>query len=108
MIKPSDYFAVTGMHDGILHPRRASIVRHPPDGPGTHTNRYPDRPRPGVALAGVWREFPVLLHDVATTAMLAWFDLEACAIRIETCDTPQHGRIIVKARVRTGETCHDD
>lgn len=54
--------------------------------------------RPGVALAGMWRDFPVPLHDVAATAMLAWpdlFDFEPCTIRVETRDTPQHGRTII-------------
>ncbi|MDE0418799.1 MAG: nucleoside hydrolase [bacterium] len=53
--------------------------------------------QPGMALASMWREFPVPLHDVAATSMLAWpdlFDFEPCTIRVETRDTPQHGRTI--------------
>ncbi len=54
--------------------------------------------QPGMALAGMWREFPVPLHDVAATATLAWpdlFEFEPCALRVETRDTPQHGRTII-------------
>ncbi len=53
---------------------------------------------PGRALAAMWRESPVSLHDVAVAALLAWpdlFDLEACAIRVETGDGAQLGRTLI-------------
>ncbi len=52
---------------------------------------------PGRAVAAMWRESPVALHDVAVTGLLAWpdlFTLEACSIQVVWNDEASMGRTV--------------
>jgi purine nucleosidase len=53
---------------------------------------------PGRALAGMWRESPIALYDVAVTGLLLWpdlFSLESCDIRIVLDDEQHMARSVV-------------
>ncbi len=52
---------------------------------------------PASVLAGMWREAPVALYDVAAIALLLWpdlFHLEACAVRV-VCDGERVGQTVI-------------
>ncbi len=65
---------------------------------------------PGRAVAAMWRDAPVALHDVAVTGFLAWpelFETEACSIGVVWNDEAALGRTVFEsggghARVVTG------
>ncbi len=52
---------------------------------------------PGRAVAAMWRESPVALHDVTVTGLLAWpelYSLEACSVDVIWNDTGTLGRTV--------------
>ena len=52
---------------------------------------------PGRAVAAMWRESPVALHDVTVTGLLAWpelYSLEPCSVDVVWNDTDSLGRTV--------------
>ena len=52
---------------------------------------------PGRAVAAMWRESPVALHDVTVTGLLAWpelYSLESCSVDVIWNDTGDFGRTV--------------
>ncbi len=52
---------------------------------------------PGRAVAAMWRDSPVALHDVTVTGLLAWpelYALEPCAVDVVWHDTDAFGRTV--------------
>ena len=52
---------------------------------------------PGRAVAAMWRDSPVALHDVAVTGLLAWpelYSLEACSVDVVWNDADELGRTV--------------
>ena len=65
--------------------------------PGSWFESMKDFGEPGRAVAAMWREAPVALHDVAVTGLLAWpdlFTLEACSVRVVWNDQAHMGRTV--------------
>ncbi len=62
---------------------------------------FADKGSPGLAIANMWRDGSIPLHDVVVTAFLLWpelFETERCAIDVDTGGGAQMGRTVVEPK----------
>ena len=62
---------------------------------------FADKGPPGQAIAGMWRDGALPLHDVVVTAYLLWpdlFETERCSVEVDLSGGPQMARTIIDSK----------